>query len=119
MKSRHPAVMLIREPNENDLQLFHNDSRSLLTFLEQDDTMEVDEAQEPEDCSKKSSESVPRLGIDAAKDIYLEDVGRVIPQWTPDRNLPNLIFSIIDQAGKKGMSNLVSPYICLVDFLND
>jgi len=114
-KSRYPAVILVREPNANDLKLFHNESRSLVTFLghEDNDNMEADDAQEPEDGIQKPTESVPRLGVDAAKDVYLEDIGRVIPQWTPDRNLPNIIFSIVDQAGPKGISNLVSEsFIC-------
>ncbi|KAK2797246.1 hypothetical protein FQN51_008769 [Onygenales sp. PD_10] len=117
MKSRHPSIMLIREPTETDLRLFHEDSRSLMSYLEQEDAdmMEVDQEQSQQD----GGEEFPVIKRDIANEPeveYLEQVGRIVPQWTPDRPLSNMIFDIIDKAGREGMTNRGITVACTGQF---
>ncbi|KAK2882492.1 hypothetical protein FQN49_000291 [Arthroderma sp. PD_2] len=101
MKSLHPSVMLIREPTEKDIKLFHEDSKGLISSLEQlDADMGIDEDQGQEIVVDSSLEA------DSSKGSYVVDAGRVVPQWVPDRTLPNLVFDAINQAGARGISNI-------------
>ncbi|KAF3483290.1 uncharacterized protein GIQ15_02614 [Arthroderma uncinatum] len=103
MKSLHPSVMLIREPTEKDIKLFHEDSKGLMSSLERlDGDMGIDEDQEQD----QDIVVDPSLEADSNKENYVVDVGRVVPQWTPDRTLPNLVFDAINQAGTRGISNI-------------
>ncbi|KAM5444164.1 hypothetical protein MferCBS31731_000681 [Microsporum ferrugineum] len=98
MKSLHPSVMLIREPTEKDIKLFHEDSKGLMSSLEQlDADMGIDEDQ--------GRELIADPNLEANSTKYVVDVGRVVPQWVPDRTISNLVFDTINQAGTRGVSN--------------
>lgn len=107
MKALHPCVMLIREPSERDLQLFHEDSRSLFANLEQEGNASV----ELEEDLQAEAE---RTGASGSQDVGvvtkegLEEAGRMLPTWNPDRNVYNLIFETIDSSGTVGKTNIVS-----------
>ncbi|KMQ45533.1 hypothetical protein HL42_3815 [Trichophyton rubrum] len=96
MKSLHPSVMLIREPTEKDIKLFHEDSKGLMSSLEQLDA-DLDEEQ--------GQEIVVDPNLEGDSTNYVVDIGRTVPQWTPDRTISNLVFDTIHQAGTRGISN--------------
>ncbi|EGE04229.1 hypothetical protein TEQG_03260 [Trichophyton equinum CBS 127.97] len=96
MKSLHPSVMLIREPTEKDIKLFHEDSKGLMSSLEQLDA-DLDEEQ--------GQEIVVDPSLEGDSTNYVVDVGRIVPQWTPDRTITNLVFDTIHQSGTRGISN--------------
>lgn len=101
--------MLIREPSARDLQLFHEDSRSLFANLEQEDNVNVEYDDDLEADSTRRQLSAQE-GVEAPQAVKKEDVeevGRTVPIWTPDRNLTNLIFDTIDSAGTTGRTNYV------------
>lgn len=93
MKKRHPSVMFIREPTDEDRRLFFEDSRSLCEHLQQND---AEEEGDVEDDEQENSELVTEKG------------GRVLPIWTPDRTIPNIVFDLVNNAGTNGITNLVS-----------
>ncbi|EEH35572.2 hypothetical protein PAAG_06619 [Paracoccidioides lutzii Pb01] len=106
MRTRHPSVMLIRDLTENDLRLFLEDSRSLVTYLEQEDmdAVEMDQDQGQQD----TVDGIPEIKRDIASPPevqYFEQMGRVVPRWIPDRTLPNMIFDIVDKSGREGSTN--------------
>ncbi|KAL1876037.1 hypothetical protein Plec18167_005298 [Paecilomyces lecythidis] len=115
MKALHPCVMLIREPSEKDIQLFIDDSRNLFSNLEQEGNASVeldDDVRGEED----------RTGTSASQDVGvvakegLEEGGRMLPTWTPDRNVYNLIFETIDAAGTTGKTNIETIRVCFGGF---
>lgn len=105
MKALHPCVMLIREPSERDLDLFHQDSKILFSNLEQ----ENDNNAELEDDvdADPTKQGPPATHADESLVVKQEVVegGRTLPRWTPDRNIHNLIFDVIDSAGTSGRTN--------------
>ncbi|KAL1982046.1 hypothetical protein VTN96DRAFT_1816 [Rasamsonia emersonii] len=105
MKALHPCVMLIREPTERDLELFHQDSKILFSNLEQ----ENDNNAELEDDvdADPTKQGPPATNADGSLVVKQEVVegGRTLPRWTPDRNIHNLIFDVIDSAGTSGRTN--------------
>ncbi|EFW19676.1 hypothetical protein D8B26_007873 [Coccidioides posadasii str. Silveira] len=103
MRSSHASIMLIREPTEKDIQLFHEDSSAVIASLQQDD--DLDEAQAQTEAIEDMS-GAGTLQPSDAKQSIVRDAGRRIPQWTPDQSLPNFIFSLVDKAGTRGMDNL-------------
>lgn len=109
MKTYHSSVMLIREPTERDLQLFHENCNSLMESIENEEGMGQD-LEEGEELSQKarSKTSPPSKGAPRPpKKENVEETGRIIPRWTPGRSLANMIFEIIDKAGPRGISNHV------------
>lgn len=111
MKALHPCVMLIREPSPRDLQLFHEDSRSLFANLEQEDNVNVEYDDDLEADTTRRESSTQGEVVQAPQSVNKEDVeevGRTLPIWNPDRNLTNLIFDTIDSAGTTGRTNYVS-----------
>ncbi|KKZ67596.1 hypothetical protein EMCG_06655 [[Emmonsia] crescens] len=117
IKTRHPSIMLIREPTENDLRLFLEDSRALMTYLEQEDidVTEMDQEQGQQD----TTGGIPEIKRDVASPPeveYLEQMGRVVPRWTPHQILPNLIFDIVDKSGREGSTNHDINIACMGSF---
>lgn len=106
MKSHHASIMLIREPTPNDIRLFHDDISSLVTSLEaggvEDEELAQDEAVEG------TPEIDPLLQDGSSKEEFVVDASRKSPQWNPDRNLPNIIFDVVNGAGTNGINNQVS-----------
>ncbi|PGH10509.1 hypothetical protein AJ79_05437 [Helicocarpus griseus UAMH5409] len=114
MKTRHPSIMLLREPTEIDYRLFIEDSRSLVSYLEQEntDTVEVDQDQDAGDEPieiKRDVASPPEVE-------YLEHIGRIVPRWAPDQILTNLIHDIVDKNGREGSTNQNINVACMGAF---
>ncbi|GAD97524.1 TFIIIC transcription initiation factor complex subunits Tfc3 [Paecilomyces variotii No. 5] len=115
MKALHPCVMLIREPSEKDIQLFIDDSRNLFSNLEQEGNASV----EPDDDLRGEED---RTGTSGSQDVGvvtkegLQEGGRMLPTWSPDRNVYNLIFETIDAAGTTGKTNIETIRACFGGF---
>lgn len=99
----HPCVMLVREPTERDIEKFHEFTRISM--------IKDDEGAEDEDMEIETVERTPVADKDAVvvkTEENVVDAGRDVPCWTPDRNLSNQIFDVIDKTGTTGITNLVS-----------
>ncbi|PGH03657.1 transcription factor C subunit 3 [Blastomyces parvus] len=116
VKTTHLSVMLIRELTENDLRLFLEDSRTLTTYLEQEDldAGEMDQDQGQQDTIDGISEI--KRDVSTPEVEYLEQMGRVVPRWTPDKILPNLIFDIVHKSGREGNTNHDINIACMGSF---
>ncbi|OJD11358.1 hypothetical protein AJ78_07860 [Emergomyces pasteurianus Ep9510] len=117
MKTRHPSIMLIRELTENDLRLFLEDSRTLITYIEQEDmdATELDQDQSQQNPTHEMSE-IKRDVAGTPEVEYLEQIERIVPRWTPDQILPNLIFDIVDKSGREGSTNHDINVACMGSF---
>ncbi|EEQ84454.2 uncharacterized protein BDCG_01259 [Blastomyces dermatitidis ER-3] len=116
MKTRHQSVMLIRELTDNDLRIFLEDSRTLMTYLEQED---LDAAEMDQDQGQQDTiDEIPEVKRDVSTPEveYLEQMGRVVPRWTPDQILPNLIFDIVHRSGQEGSTNYDINIACMGPF---
>lgn len=100
------CVKLMREPTDRDLELFREFSRGISTNLEQDDNPELDEDVDPNDGTRESSLVNNGETFNVVKqEEGTEEAGRALPVWTPDQNIHNLIFDVVDQAGTDGIMN--------------
>ncbi|KAE8353127.1 hypothetical protein BDV28DRAFT_133800 [Aspergillus coremiiformis] len=100
------CVKLIREPTEKDLELFHEFSRGIPTNLEQDDNAELDEDVETNGAT--GSSSLLNNGetfnmVNQEEDT--EEAGRILPVWTPDQTIHNMIFDVVEKSGTDGIMN--------------
>lgn len=115
-RATRPSILLLREPTQRDLKLFHQHSGNLVTSLENDG--EIEEDQEVEFVGESQLEAGEQAD-DTVKNVnYLEPVGRPVPQWVPDRIMPNMIYHIVDRAGKTGMTNIVSNIFFFLFFFS-
>lgn len=115
----HPCVKLLRDPTEQDLALFHEFNFDVLnkhgvrtkrTKLTPDEDQHQD--MELEGPSKRSPS--PEDGeIDLIKE-HVGDAVRIVPSWTPDRNLNNQIFDVVQKTGTTGITNQVSALLAKV-----
>lgn len=111
----HPCVKLERDPTATDLELFHEFNFDVLSkhgVEKAGAAIPVDMDQEAElETSFKSSPAPEEGEIDLVKqevDTVAEPARRIVPSWTPDRNLNNQMFDIINGTGTKGITNMVS-----------
>ncbi|KAK2753167.1 RNA polymerase III transcription initiation factor complex subunit [Arachnomyces sp. PD_36] len=118
LKTYHPSVMLIREPTERDLQLFHENSKGLLTFSESGQTAGQELEDGAETNRKVRSKSSPLSGgkVRAPRKENIQESGRIVPRWTPGRSLSNMIFDVVDKAGPQGMPNMDIKTVCFGSF---
>lgn len=102
------CVKLIREPTEKDLELFHEFSRGISTNLEQDDNAELDEDVEPTDATRESPllNNGEMLNV-MKREEETDEAGRILPLWTPDQTIHNLILDVVENAGTEGIMNQV------------
>ncbi|KAJ5479684.1 hypothetical protein N7530_005193 [Penicillium desertorum] len=115
----HPCVKLLRDPTEQDLALFHEFNFDVLNkhgvrTKGTKFTPDRDEDLELEGPSKRS----PSPG-DGGMDLIKEHVGdavRIVPSWTPDRNLNNQIFDIVERSGTTGITNQTLNSTCFGSF---
>ena len=110
----HSCVMLLREPTARDFEMFHEYGLEGVSSaggdrVDEDEEMELDMA------TISKQPTLGRKEDDAAahEKENIVDVGRVVPSWTPDRNLHNQVFDIIDQAGTVG----ISVQVCMCQWL--
>ncbi|RAL14887.1 putative TFIIIC transcription initiation factor complex subunits Tfc3 [Aspergillus homomorphus CBS 101889] len=103
LKKFHPCVLLIREPTDKDIELFHEFSRGILSNLEQEDNVELDDELDQEGPTA-APQAAPNTAL-VKREQEVEDAGRILPSWNPDRNIHNLIFETIDNAGTEGVTN--------------
>ncbi|PYI02777.1 hypothetical protein BO78DRAFT_350977 [Aspergillus sclerotiicarbonarius CBS 121057] len=104
LKKFHPCVMLIREPTERDFELFNEFSRGILSNLEQEDNVDIDDDLEQDGTPQDALQ--PEYGaFGIVKRDAVEDSGRILPSWTADRNIHNLIVDIVGQTGTTGITN--------------
>lgn len=103
-EKQHPCVMLLREPTAKDMEMFNEIGHEDLGAAG-DDQGELEEDMELGITSKET----PGVENDTAKahKQRVKVAGRTVPSWNPDRNVNNQIFEIIDNAGDKGMTNIV------------
>lgn len=110
----HPCVKLLRDPSEQDLALFHEFNFDVLNKHGVRSkgprlTPDRDHDMEAEGPSKRSPSPE-----DGRMDLIKEHVGesaRIVPSWTPDRNLNNQIFDIIQSTGTTGITNQASAFL--------
>ncbi|KAF7133864.1 hypothetical protein CNMCM5793_005276 [Aspergillus hiratsukae] len=107
MKKLHPCVMLVREPTERDYELFHEYSQTIYTDLEQEDGLELEDGAGPADAREdiSSAETDKAVGM-VKQEADVEEAGRTIPAWSPDRIIHNQIFDLVEQAGTSGITNI-------------
>ncbi|KAJ5497312.1 B-block binding subunit of TFIIIC [Penicillium fimorum] len=114
----HPCVKLLRDPTKQDLDLFHEFNFDVLNkhgvrAKGTKFTPDQDQDMELEGLSKRSPS--PDGGIDQIKE-HVEDSARIVPSWTPDRNLYNQIFDIVERTGTTGVTNQTLNWTCFGSF---
>ncbi|KGO74859.1 B-block binding subunit of TFIIIC [Penicillium italicum] len=115
----HPCVKLLRDPTEQDVALFHEFNFDVLNkhgvrakgnkitpYQDQDVALEG---------PSKRSPSPEDGRMDMIKE-HVEDSARIVPSWTPDRNLNNQIFDIIERTGTTGITNQTLNWTCFGSF---
>lgn len=103
----YASIMLVREPTEKDIELFHDDSTAVIASLQQEgfDSTDVQSQAQDERMDDLLGSSI--VEVADRKQNIIQTAGRKIPQWTPDESLPHLLFNLVDQAGTRGMDNIV------------
>ncbi len=93
------CVKLIHEPSEQDLKTFDSSGPGITD----------EHAGEEPDLENEDDACQTMIGQTPHMDgKQLEEVGRIIPQWNPDRLLPNSLLDVVRQAGIQGYTNRVS-----------
>ncbi|KAJ6164897.1 B-block binding subunit of TFIIIC [Penicillium chermesinum] len=96
---------LLRDPTPLDLEMFHEYSRDALSrSMAGEADMEDDEDLGPGGSANQGDQSENQTVIQEKGHVV--GGGRIIPSWTPDRNMCNQIFEIVDKAGTAGITNL-------------
>lgn len=101
----HPCVMLLRDPSDRDLELFHEFSQNLFSNL--GNLGQKEDVDEPDEDYEEEPERAGTVGI-VKREESVEEAGRVLPTWTPDRSLYHIILDRVDAAGTSGVNNHVS-----------
>lgn len=102
----HPCVMLLREPTEKDMEKFHEFTRADM-IRPDDESAELDEDIEMDAAGKPKPAGADGGAVVVKKEENVVDAGRTVPSWTPDRNLNNQVFELIDSTGITGITNMV------------
>lgn len=109
VKHLHTCVMMLREPTDRDLALFRDFGKSLFAYRDQVDAGDAD-LDVDLGPSRVASEEPSLSDINAVSVVKrdgMEDAGRTLPLWTPDRMIHNMIFDVVDGAGTAGITNQV------------
>lgn len=94
------CVKLIHEPSASDLDAFYASG----TSITHDHAVEGSDPEDEAETAHTMGGKTP--GADAAAN-QLEEVGRILPQWNPDRPLANLLCDVVHEAGLRGFTNRV------------
>ena len=92
------CVKLIHEPSEKDLAAFYAPARYLF------DEQAVEERY-PED-EEEANQAMLEATMNVEGD-QLQEVGRIVPHWNPDRSFPNAVHDLIHASGTQGLTNKV------------
>lgn len=114
----HKCVKLVREPDlDRDLELFHSERKNAVAGL--DENSDSESEAEGEVAGDQADEGIQRAEQPRAdsKELQEVDVGRLLPEWSADRTLNNIIFDVVDRAGVKGITQMVSDD-CLYLYMN-
>jgi hypothetical protein len=106
-KSLHSCVLLVRPPSERDFDAFHEfrlDLRASSKAVSHGDLDEENDDPEPDDVDLMNMGT----GNVIKQEDGMEEAGRMLPSWNPDRNASNQIFDTVDRAGTLGMTSQVS-----------
>ncbi len=105
----HRCVKLLREPENEEWQLFWDPVRGIPDHLKERDNDDADADGDEED--EDEADENPTTGTQDAEgdggDGDLQEIGRPVPQWTPDQNLSNFLFDLVSKSGTKGISTMV------------
>lgn len=104
------CVELLREPTPLDLEMFHEYSRESLSKNLGEEADEEDDEDGEDPRLQRATNQEETTGDEATDGGQKSDVvggGRMVPSWTPDRNMCNLIFEAVDNSGTTGITNLV------------
>ena len=95
------SVKFLREPEQGEWKLLNGPALSdSLSHEEEDAEGDSDEEYQSDPTQAVSNDNNPN-----AKP--LKEHGRVIPQWTADRCINNLIYDLIEASGSQGLSTMV------------
>ena len=100
----YDCVELVRVPTETDFERFHQHSKNESDKVEPDHA-DPDEEMEPE------GDDGDAMQVDADEAVTLTRTKekpvteKIVPSWTPDRNISNQLFDIINKAGTNGITN--------------
>ncbi|KGO40520.1 B-block binding subunit of TFIIIC [Penicillium expansum] len=115
----HPCVKLLRDPTEQDLALFHEFNFDVLNkhgVRAKGNKLTPDQDQDMEMAGPSKRSPSPGEGrMDMIKE-HVGDSARIVPSWTPDRNLNNQIFDIIERTGTTGITNQALNWTCFGSF---
>ena len=101
------CVKLLREPAFQDIEKFYSSHGRLTADDLQGTTAEGENLDGDEEAGDLSEMQNMNPDPPTAIMIKVTEVRKTIPQWTPDRNITNMIFDIIDQSGSNGISSMV------------
>lgn len=99
--------------------MYASDWRKVLTAFSkntvnmEDEEGEEREAEASEDEITKGDKDGDELDAEAARELEcvdvdaVEEIPREVPQWRIDKPLTNIIFNIVDKAGKDGITSMV------------
>ncbi|KAL4958097.1 hypothetical protein BDW69DRAFT_154980 [Aspergillus filifer] len=101
MRSYHPCILFVREPTEQDIEAFHDFTKSMYTDMDKGgdaDFEDEGEAEESRELSASGDVALERQeGVEAS--------GRVLPIWSPDRCIHNQVFDVVDRTETSGSTN--------------
>ncbi|ERF73043.1 hypothetical protein EPUS_08607 [Endocarpon pusillum Z07020] len=86
------CVKLIHEPSEQDLKTFDTSGPGITD----EHAVEEPDLENEDDAFQTMAGQMPGK---------LEEVGRILPQWNPDRPLSNCLLNVVQQAGTQGYTN--------------
>lgn len=107
----HPCIKLERDPTATDLQLFHEFDFEVLSkhgVEKAGSAIPIDRQQEEGgfEAPLKGSSGPDEGNFDMSKG-QTGPTKRIVPSWTPDRNLNNQLFDVINATGTTGITNMV------------
>ncbi|KAK1139809.1 hypothetical protein N8T08_011128 [Aspergillus melleus] len=113
----HPCVLLIRQPTKREFEMLNEFSLNFTTDLGHEGNVELDEDIDMNDEGLESASlNEPQaLGM-VKREEDMEEAGRMVPTWTPDRNIHNQIFEAVDKAGTPGITNIDIIRTCFGGF---
>ncbi|KAJ5515783.1 hypothetical protein N7527_007343 [Penicillium freii] len=114
----HPCVKLLRDPSEQDLALFHEFNFEVLNkhgVRSKGTRLTPDRDHGMVEGPSKRSPSPEDGRMELIKE-HAGESARIVPSWTPDRNLNNQIFDIIQSTGTTGITNQTLNWTCFGSF---